>query len=657
MIEVTEEYLKGIGNGKIRHKYYKVTESHAEDMEVHVEGKKPRKLLEINRPNEDEETRKYRLEVYEPPTTSLSEKVINTVNKVFNPRLYSIMYPEMSTEDSLEKYLTTELPVYRSLMNFITETFTPKDFADPNGAVIIQPENLDIPETERFEPIPIIVGAKELVDFDDEKYFTFYFKGAHPRDSKIKIYDKVGIYKYGKKGDKWVLEEEYIHNFGFVPVFRNGGIVKGLKYPYFFKSWMAGVLPHWNQVITLSSDLHASYVNHLFQHRWEFETDCDNAACSNGTVEIKGEPISIDGQMSEAEVTYGTCTTCNGSGKVSRGPYGVYTINRDAINPDAPLPTPPLGYVSPDISVVDKVESRIDKEEKKGLASINMEIVQMVGEDQSGVAKTVDREDLNSFVLRYARHVFQYVLPKTIKGIARWRYGTEERDIEQILPKISEPNDVNVLTLNQMTQEYKDASNANVSDNYLINAERELIDSKFANDEMSRLKNESLLMLNPYPGKSVDDYLTLQNLGEPEWKIYMAINLIRLVEKTIENDSEFLSKPMKDKREAVESLAKLESGFSEQIEVIPTQDLSGEDISKAGGVDTIDAEAEAKARLKGSVGGVQGILSIQQSVSSGITQRDAAITLLSEIYGFDEKTASELLGDPIKLPATDSLES
>ena len=69
-----------------------------------------------------------------------------------------------------------------------------------------------------------------------------------------------------------------------------------------------------------------------------------------------------------------------------------------------------------------------------------------------------------------------------------------------------------------------------------------------------------------------------------------------------------------------------------------------------GGVNNI--EAEAKAKLKGSVGGVQGLIEIQQSVSAGTTQYESAIIMLGEIYGFDDVTARKLLGNPIDLRKT-----
>lgn len=56
------------------------------------------------------------------------------------------------------------------------------------------------------------------------------------------------------------------------------------------------------------------------------------------------------------------------------------------------------------------------------------------------------------------------------------------------------------------------------------------------------------------------------------------------------------------------------------------------------------AKITAQANLRGSVGGVQGILAIQASVSQGTTSIEAALTTLIEIYGFDEETAKKILG-------------
>jgi hypothetical protein len=69
-----------------------------------------------------------------------------------------------------------------------------------------------------------------------------------------------------------------------------------------------------------------------------------------------------------------------------------------------------------------------------------------------------------------------------------------------------------------------------------------------------------------------------------------------------------------------------------------TQVVNGEPVA-------VDKEAEARAMLKGSVGGVQGIIQIQTAVAEGLTDRGSAIALLELIYGFSTEDAKRLLGD------------
>ena len=55
---------------------------------------------------------------------------------------------------------------------------------------------------------------------------------------------------------------------------------------------------------------------------------------------------------------------------------------------------------------------------------------------------------------------------------------------------------------------------------------------------------------------------------------------------------------------------------------------------------------KAQAELRGSVGGVQGILNTQASVSEGKTSVAAAIALLVNVYGFTAEVAADIIGSP-----------
>ncbi len=56
-------------------------------------------------------------------------------------------------------------------------------------------------------------------------------------------------------------------------------------------------------------------------------------------------------------------------------------------------------------------------------------------------------------------------------------------------------------------------------------------------------------------------------------------------------------------------------------------------------------EEDARAELRGSVGGVTALLTVQQSVAAGTTDRDSAIALIELIYGMSPIDANRLLGN------------
>jgi len=80
----------------------------------------------------------------------------------------------------------------------------------------------------------------------------------------------------------------------------------------------------------------------------------------------------------------------------------------------------------------------------------------------------------------------------------------------------------------------------------------------------------------------------------------------------------------------------------DSMKLIPTR---VEDIE--GGVEAVDEEAKARAALKGSVGGVTGLLSIQAAVNAGTTTPDSGAAVLELIYGMSPDEARRMLGTSI----------
>lgn len=95
-----------------------------------------------------------------------------------------------------------------------------------------------------------------------------------------------------------------------------------------------------------------------------------------------------------------------------------------------------------------------------------------------------------------------------------------------------------------------------------------------------------------------------------------------------------LSKLLQDKQITQEEyrteLAKIGVGDGKPIPVVTGDDQEIE-------------TRQAQATLRGSVGGVQGILAIQAAVSAGTTSRNSALGILTIVFGFTDQQANEIL--------------
>lgn len=565
-----------------RHRYYLETVNHAERMGVHVEGHTPYRILEEKRPNEPEDIKTYRLLVWKNITESLAGKVLHTIAKIFDPKLFNVKYPEtpqiIPEEESLENYLNNNFGIYKSIWVFIRETLLTKELSDPNSLCVVMPQNFDIDETEFLEPIPLIFKAKYLVDFVEGEYYVLWI----PKHHYIKGY------QHTKEGELWILTKEFIKIFkisgekktelkleietGFLPAFRLGGVVKGDRLPYWYKSFIYGVQPHWDKVVSMVSDLDGSIVNHLFPTPWEWTVECDPCG---GTGEV--ETNLTNGPVNGAKTNV-VCRKCQGTGRVpSKGPFGAYSIKRDAINPELPNPVPPAGFITKDIEPIRELKTLKDEEIWKGFEAINMEVIHRSGENQSGVAKTIDRADLDSMLMRIGQHVFDCNVEPIIWYTAIWRYGSilSEDELKEYVNGItvSKPKDFSVLGVNMLMEELKAAAGSNVSSNYLRSLESEIVTTRFSNNPQEQKKQLATIQLKPFPNMTSDEI----SLGVANKTIQIrdAIrnsNIDELVTKAIEENEDFL-----------------DLGFSEKLSVI-NKIIDGEYIDDP--LDTLSVELD-----------------------------------------------------------------
>lgn len=558
----TEEYKSYITNvftGKTHHKYYEKSVRLQKEMGVHVSGDSPGELINKQRPNEPDDIHEYRIQIWQPITKPEFGKIQAVINRIFNPRYYSIQFGEkpqkIPDEVSMDRYMKEKYPYYRSYIVFIQQVLLPKMLEDPNAICCIKPKYFEYPEMdmetidiEEIMPIPQIYMSAKLLDFKPDKYYVIdltdyddspYRKKKQP--DKIQIITDVYIADY-EKGE---LKNEYVHNLGFAPAFRLGGIVIEDEYPYVYESFISAILAHWNKAVMLQSDLDAQINLHAYLEKWEYQgIDCE--ACDMGWERIPpgGFPENYERQK---------CKVCGGTGRVAQSPFHIYQINSDALQPGETPPTPPAGYIEKPIDIIQWMDTLIDKYIEKGFKAVNMDIVNQVGEVQSGIAKTIDRQDLDAFLNNISNHLFDYIIPNIIEFTIAWMYVSNGtiKEIKDYEYNIIKPARFDVMSVQYLMDEFRQARDAGI-DNIILNGmQSSIVEKMFTGQERSKLI--AGIKLNTLAGLSDDTIMANRSLIN-DVDLYIRIYVNDLIDEAMKGDG-FLMLSSQEQKTKIRELA------------------------------------------------------------------------------------------------------
>jgi hypothetical protein len=531
-----------------KHIAYERCVEHAEDMAVHVMGMKPMKLLDRVRPREDPEVKAYRLLSYEPITTATADKAVFMLQKIMNPKLWSIKFPDSGKD--LEQYLFKDYPFYKSIINYTTDVIIRSMVADPNGVMVVMPINMDIPDTVKVEPIVSIFNTSRLWAFEFSKYYVLHHKTDKENFEYLYYIDgqEIVYFKVRKEPNDTIVTSVlsvYNHGIGEPPVWFLGGILNDIGTTgILYRSYFSAALPHWNKAVTADSDLDGAFVNHMHPIRVEVTEECDfnfeGYRCMGGMLNREGGQIS--------------CPSCGGTGRKSvKSPYGVYQVSKPGLGEQV-SGLAPVSYVTIPTEPTRMLEARVQTQLDKGLAALNMFFT--VGENQSGIAKVLDRTELYDFLLTISSRVFDTHLANTIKYSAAYIYLNKG---QSKLPTIAKPVTFDLLSVQEEAAILKDAQDAGLSSNYIRIKMANMIQKDLFGVSIQQQMAMDSLTLNTLAGFDVNQIIDGVNAGlvtEVDANIYF--NIDKYIQQVYAEDPEFGKKPYQEKRAIVEEMATVE---------------------------------------------------------------------------------------------------
>lgn len=542
-MELTDKHIEKVISGNLRHANHTENVELAESIRVHADGLYPDKLIDQRRPNEAQEIKEYRKKIYKPITRRPFGKVLTSLGKIRRSSDWIIRHidedkiPNILVEGKrLEDYTERNFPEHGSLTNWAFSELLKQYLIDANAVIGIKPCSLPTDASEFTEPEAEVFSSENVLDWREGEYAILQSSetvvlgeqsnGTITNGKVFYVYTRSYIQRWEQVSIEGKFSASYTLSVSeFLPFKVKGLLLKKCNGEAIYESRIAKMVPHLDEAVREYSDLQASIVQHQYPEKYVYtNTDCPDCSGS-GKMGNPGERK--------------TCERCDGRGSIADvSPYGMLTINAARIKEEQ-VPSPPIGYIQKDMSIIDTQDRRIEAHIFKALSAINMEFLAEAPLNQSGTAKEVDRDELNNFVNLIAEDIIT-ILDKAYYQINELRYSTaipNEKDRRAMLPTVNVPERFDILSSTYLLEELVKATSAGVNPVVLRSMQIEYAGKKFSATPEIAKQLQEVYELDPLPGVNEEDKaLRLSNNGITPQDYIISSNIDQFIRRaTLEN--------------------------------------------------------------------------------------------------------------------------
>lgn len=649
-IKPTPDLIQQYAQQKIKYKGFQVAADLYEELRVHADGDMPKDVIEERRPSESERIKEYREKIYVPITEATVSKVITSLSKIRRSQDWAVEYnvaavPKIVSAregETLHDYCENNYPYFKSVTNWVFSVLLRAMELDANAIEAVWPINRELTDsTEFLKPFSYIFHSDQVLDYAMDDYAvlrstdTYIYRdkeGTEREGMVIYVIDRMNIQRWVQVDwDKSMrMEWNYPHELGYAPIRRLGGMFfKAFDNIFVYKSRIHAMVPRLKEAARIYSDLQAEIVQHVHSDKWLFsQTECRHCAG-------RGYP---ENQKDKS------CPSCNGVGYVSTSPYSNMVLRPQTNMEQGTIPTPPAGYIQKsDVALmVDRIDQQVKNQIREALSAINMEFLDQAPLNQSGTAKEVDKDELNNFVHSVAEDIVS-AMDWTYQVINDYRYRLvvpNAKERSGMVPSIPVPEKFDLLSSSLLLDDLAKAKQNGVNPVILNEMQLEYTSKKFYNDHRVRDELSAIFELDPFPNISEDEKMSrLSNDGITQTDYVISSNIQQFVRRAMEEDKSFASKSIQERKKVIVKYAE---------EVIrknsPAEQILGGD------------SEDPASMLRGSVGGLTGMIEIVKAVASGVYDLDAAVSLVSQRFGISEDEARKQLGTPQLVTSTEQVD-
>lgn len=546
--------------GGKRHQFYQASIKQFNDIKTHALGEYPRELISERRPGESDTIKQYREKIYIPKTQAAVSKVFNSLQKIRKSTDYVIQFNEsavpaiVSSEETPSKYIMDEFPKYTSLDNWFWSVAFNQYLMDANALILVMPLNVEKQDNEYYMPYPVLFNSPQVLDHEYGQYAILLsnekstYRSGNRNYSGAVYYsvDNESIVRYDQinaKGD--FSATEFLHGLGYLPIVQTNGIIlKDSANNMLYASRIHSIVPSLNEAAREWSDLQAEVVQHIHSTMWAIQGKECRTCAGTGVIPKAGTaPIQ--------------CSECHGKGFFPFNPYEHITVKPSTLG-EANTPIPPAGYLTKPIDIAKLQDARVHDHIYHALASLNMEFLASVPLSQSGVAKEVDRAELNNFVYSISEDCIR-ILDDLSEIIIDYRYLGIIPDYEtreMLRPMITVPEKYDMIPESYLVNEIKALRDSKVSPLIVNAAELEYANKKFNTNTTIKSKLQDIYQLDPLAGTSMEEIMVAYaNQAITKKTFIIHSNISEFVDLAREMTPEFTNYTYMEKKSIISKIA------------------------------------------------------------------------------------------------------
>lgn len=541
-----QDYLKGTK----KHAAWDETVKLAKRARVHDMGDFPDELIGERRPGESDAVQAYRRIIFKEVTKQVMTRIRTELNKIRKSKDWSVVYDESKfpnlakthSSGTLKDYCEYRFPNFTSVTNWTFSVLLRKYLTDANAVIFVRPLTTEIPTNELVSPYPFVYDSERVLEYVSGSHAILQEKKkSNGKDAAIYVVttDKYERYEKNANGD-YVVVDTYNHKLGYLPCFKIQAEVKDVIDEQFVnESRIEGVFARLDEALREYSDLQAAKVQHMYPQRWEYSTQ--ECATCRGT-----------GKTLVGEIT-GNCNDCSGNGRRLLTPF--QTIQVAAPGPGEPAaPSVPAGYITMDTEIIKLQEESIKNHTYLALSAINMEYLSQAPLNQSGTAKEVDRDSLDTFVNSVAEDIVS-MMDSIYQFTCDIRYSdliasSDER--KKLLPQINVPDTFGFGSSTLLLAEVKAGEESKLHPSLRVQQQLDYTRKRYSGNKTIVAEVELICALDPLPGIALDEKSSmLMNKGITEVNYVLSCNITAFVRRAMRADKNFAEKDFDKQLEVV----------------------------------------------------------------------------------------------------------